>query len=381
VGRALAVAIDRHGGGTSQSARLTDIRGRCRAASEFHDGEERESEVFDGVHAERLFTLPKPVATNPAYRWQWRQNKAVPNHERLPNWQVSLDHVASSGQVIDWRWVAAFVAVQFCGTAPAAEVCRFAGTTDYAGHVAVTTAVTSEGGATVVDVAAAFESTSMFLFGVRYLLEEVSIWRGGRLENVAVNSRYLLGRRIVRQQWDEFRRAADGMQAERVQAKTLAAFRRRHPGFVQHWDPATFGQPWLRDYPSAPPERRIDLDLHASPVPSALRSPLAMSFYWIRWLPHSAQDVPVFLPGFKADRLVGVPLAPMPVAEGTVWRAVLHYASLSERHPSTAAALVSPDEHLLRITFELHTVHGSGRGDIEQQGCDGSPVPPGGEHR
>jgi hypothetical protein len=71
----------------------------------------------------------------------------------------------------------------------------------------------------------------MSLFGMHYLLEEVSIWREGQLENVAVNSRYLLGHRIVRQQWDDFRRSAEGMQAERVQAKTLADFRRQHPGF------------------------------------------------------------------------------------------------------------------------------------------------------
>jgi hypothetical protein len=89
------------------------------------------------------------------------------------------------------------------------------------------------------------------------------------------------------------------LQAERVQAKTLSDFQRQHPGFVQHWDPATFGQPWLHDYPSAPPERRIDLDLHDTPSLSALRSPLALAFYWVRWLPQTRQDVPVFLPGFK----------------------------------------------------------------------------------
>jgi hypothetical protein len=221
----------------------------------------------------------------------------------------------------------------------------------------------------------------MFLFGVHYLLEEVSIWRGGKLENVAVNSRYLLGRRIVRQLWDEFQRATDGMQAERVQAKTLADFRRRHPGFVQHWDPTMFGQPWLSDYPSAPPERRIDLDLHVTPVPPALRSPLAMAFYWVRWLPHAGQDVPVFLPGFKTDRLVEVPVAPAPASSGTLWRAVLHYPALSQHEASTATALVSPDAHLLRIAFELHTAFGSGRGEIDQLGCEGSPVPPSGKSR
>ncbi len=278
--------------------------------------------------------------------------------------------------VVDWPWLAAFVAAQICGAASADEVCRFAGRTDYAGHVAVTTAVTASGDRTIVDVATTFDSTSMFLFGVHYLLEEVSTWRGGQLENVAVNSRYLLGHRIVRQQWDEFRRAADGMQGERVQAKTLSDFRRRHPGFVQHWDPATFGQPWLRDYPTAPPERRIDLDLHGAPLPPALRSPLAMAFYWVRWLPQARRDVPIFLPGFKADRLVDVPVAPVPSAEGTVWRTVLRYPSLSERDPSTASAMVSHDHHLVRITFELHTVYGSGRGEIYLQGCDGSSARP-----
>ena len=278
--------------------------------------------------------------------------------------------------VIDWRCAVVFIAAQFCGIASATELCRFAGNTDYAGHVAVTTTVTASSDRTIVDVAATFNSTSMFLFGVHYLLEEVSTWHGGQLESVAVNSRYLLGHHIVRQQWDEFRRTADGMQGERVQAKTLADFQRRHPGFVQHWDPATFGQPWLHDYPSAPPERRIDLDLHGAPLPPALRSPLAMAFYWVRWLPQAGRDVPVFLPGFKRDSLVEVPLAPAPSMEGTAWRTVLHYPSLRERDASTAAASVSPDHHLLRIAFELHTVYGSGRGEITQQDCEGLAVAP-----
>jgi hypothetical protein len=269
--------------------------------------------------------------------------------------------------------ITVIVAVQICGKASAAEVCRFTGRTDYSGRVAVTTVVTDVRDSTVVDVASTFDSSSMFLFGVHYLLEEVSIWRGNQLQDVAVNSRYLLGHHIVRQQWDQFRRAADGMQAERVQAKTLADFRSQHPGFVQHWDPATFGQPWLRDYPSAPPERRADLDLHVSPVPPTLRSPMAMAFYWVRRLPQAAQDVPVFLPGFKSDRLVEVQVAPAPAATGMLWHTVLHYSALSEHEPSIAEALVSPDHHLLRIEFQLHTMYGSGRGEIDQQGCDGSP--------
>jgi hypothetical protein len=277
------------------------------------------------------------------------------------------------------HWLIAAITALVCGTASADEVCRFTGNTDYAGHVLITSAVTATGDRTIVDVAATFDSSNMFLFGVRYLLEEVSIWRSGQLQDVAVNSRYLLGHRIVRQLWDEFQRDANGMQAERVAAKTLADLRRQHPGFVQHWDPATFGEPWLRDYPAALPERRTDLDLHATPFPPALRSPLALALYWVRWLHHVGHDIPVFLPGFKADRLIEVPIAPAPAAAGTAWRAVLRYPSLSERQDSTASGLVSSDHHLLRIEFELHTLYGSGRGEIALQGCDGSPVPPGGE--
>jgi hypothetical protein len=187
--------------------------------------------------------------------------------------------------------LASSIAVWLCrAEAFAAEVCHFTGTTDYAGHVTVTTDAAATAGVTRIDVAAAFESTTMFWLGVRYLIEEVSTWRAGHLESVAVNSRYLLGNYIVRQQWDKFERSADGFQAHRVQAKTLADFRLRHPNFVQHWDPATFRQPWLDDYQSASPERRADLDLRGSPLPSGLRSPLAMAFYWIRWLPRGDQS-------------------------------------------------------------------------------------------
>jgi hypothetical protein len=85
---------------------------------------------------------------------------------------------------------ASVVAIHFCSTAaPAAEVCRFSGTTDYSGHVAVTTRVAASGGVTQVDVAATFYSSAMFWFGMHYLVEEVSSWRDGQLQGVAVNTR------------------------------------------------------------------------------------------------------------------------------------------------------------------------------------------------
>ena len=260
--------------------------------------------------------------------------------------------------------------------ASAEEVCRFVGTTDPAGRIVVTTDVAATDGVTKVDVAASFESTTMFWLHIEYLVEELSVWRAGELDSVAVNSRYLLGKHIVRQQWDEFQRDRDGLQAFRVQAKTLADFRRKHPGFVQHWDPATFGQPWLRDYPSASPERRADLDLKASPLPSGLRSPLAMAFYWVRWLPHRSLDVPVFLPGFKRDRLVDVSITATTSLGGTAWRAPLQYPALSETAASTATAWTSPDGHLLQLAADVHHPSGSGRGLIKHESCEGTAVVP-----
>ncbi|MGC1411291.1 MAG: hypothetical protein WA864_20395 [Acetobacteraceae bacterium] len=273
--------------------------------------------------------------------------------------------------------LAGMIAVQLCSAeAFAAEVCHFTGNTDYDGHVAVTTAVAATGGVTRVDVIANFESTTTFWLRLHYMLEEVSSWRGGELENVAVNSRYLIGNHIVRQQWDDFQRDHDGMLGHRVQAKNLGDFRHKHPGFVQHWDPATFGQPWLRDYPAASPERRADLDLKGSSLPSGLRSPLAMAFYWVRWLPHDGQEVPVFLPGFKADRLVDLPITAARAPDGTLWKTPLRYPALSKTPTSEATAHISSDGHLLQLAFELHEARGSARGVINQVGCEGAPVAP-----
>ena len=276
-----------------------------------------------------------------------------------------------------WSLFAGVVAIHFCSiAATAAEICHFTGTTDYSGHMAVTTRVATNGDATQVDVATAFDSSTMFWFGVRYLLEEVSSWRNGQLESVATNTRYLVGDRIIRQQWDDFQRGAAGLQAYRVQAKNLADFRRRHPGFVQHWDPTTFGQPWLSDFPAASPERRVDLDLKGAPLPAQLSSPLAMAFYWVRWLRHGSRDIPVFLAGFKTEPLVDLPIASVGSPAGTLWQASLHYHTLRDSPSSTVSALISPDGHLLRIAFELHTFWGSGQGIITQNGCAGTPVVP-----
>lgn len=276
--------------------------------------------------------------------------------------------------------LAGLVAARMCPVpASAAEVCRFAGTTDHAGHVAVTSEVSATDGVTKVDVAVTFDATTMLWLPIRYLVEEISTWRSGTLASVAINTRYLAGGHVVRQQWDAFQPGADGLQARRVQAKTLADFQRRHPGFVQHWDPATFGQPWLPDYQFAAAERRADLDLKGATLPPGLRSPLALAFYWIRWLPRDGADVPVFLPGFKHEPLVRVSIAAAPSTSGLKWRAPLHYAALNETPASTATAWTSSDGHLLQLAFEVNGPQGSARGQIHQEGCQGAPVAPAGQ--
>jgi hypothetical protein len=257
-----------------------------------------------------------------------------------------------------------------------AEACRFAGTTDPSGKVAVTADVTGTNNTTQVDIAATFETTTMFWFPIHYLVEEVSIWRSGELETVGVNTRYLVGSHIVRQTWDLFKRDRDGMQGYRVQAKSRTDFQRRHPGFARHWDPSTFGQSWLDDYSAASPERRADLDLTTSPVSSNLLSPLALAFYWVRWLPPGALDKAVFLPGFKADKLVDVPMTAAAWNGGTVWRTHLRYPVLSKAPPSIATAWMLADRHLLQLALDLHEPRGAGSGTLTQEGCDGPPVVP-----
>jgi hypothetical protein len=274
-------------------------------------------------------------------------------------------------------FTAALTAAQFCAAGASAEVCRFTGTTSHDGHVAVTASVDASDGVTKVDVDLAFDATWMFWFRFRYLVEEISTWRNDRMQSLAVNTRYLVNDRIIRQQWDAFQRSPDGLQAQRVQAKTLGDFRRRHPGFVQHWDPATFGSPWLQDYPAAAPERRADLDLNGEPLPDGLSSPLAMAFYWIRWLPRGGDEVAVFLPGFKADKLVNVPVGPAS-PDGKQRQAVLRYPVLSKAPVSTATAVTSPDGRLLQLAFDVHEPGETARGVVQNTGCQGSPVKPAG---
>ena len=260
----------------------------------------------------------------------------------------------------------------------ASEICHYAGKTDYDGKVAVTTKVAATGDVTTVHVVIVFSATTMPWFPLHYLVEERSTWRDGALDDLAANTRYSVGDHIVRQQWDYFRRGPDGLRAYRVQGKTEAKFERKYPGFARHWSVAAFGEPWVGDYQAASPDRRPDLDLGREALSPHLRTPFAMAFYWVRWLPRGGTDAEVFLPGFKTDKLVHLSLASSAAPHGTTWHAPLHYVALSESPPSSAMAVITPDLHLARLAFELHGSAGSAHGLIRQQDCEGQPVVPGG---
>ena len=275
-------------------------------------------------------------------------------------------------RVLETSFAAAALMV-VAGGASAHEVCRFVGTTDHSGRIAVVTDVATAGFTTTVDVRVEFEAAPMLWPAILYRAEELSTWRAGELERVAVNNRYFAGGHVVRQQWDEFERGADRMEARRVQAKSLAELAYTHPSFVRHWDVAAFGVPWLTDYWASSPERRPDLD--GSPLSPGLRTPLAMAFYWVRSLPNGGQEVPVFLPGFKARQVVRLPITSAAWAGGLVWETPLRYPALKERPVSTATAWTSTDGHLLQLAFELHSWSGSARGLIHQGSCDGSVAP------
>jgi hypothetical protein len=263
--------------------------------------------------------------------------------------------------------------------ATASEVCRFEGTTSHAGRVAVRTEVATADGQTVVDVALSLRASVWWILDIQYLTEEVSTWRGGELRAVAVNNRTIADGRVVRQQWDVFTPGAGSLAGSlegwRVQAKTLAEFRRKHPGFARHWTPASFGGAWLQDYAAARPERRPDLDLPRAAMPPGLRTPLAMAFYWTRWTPPGGQAVPVFLPGFKRDARVDLAVTPAGPLSGAwqLWRVPLRHPALGAGAPSEAEAWVSPDRHLLQLAFDLHARQGVARGVVRAAGCQGVP--------
>ena len=249
--------------------------------------------------------------------------------------------------------------------AGAAEVCRYAGATSHSGRVAVRAEASEARGLLTLDVTARLDAKYLWFWTVQYLAEEISTWRAGELQSVAVNNRTIINGRPSRQQWDVLTRGPDGLVASRVQSRSLPEFRRRHPAFAGHWDPSQFGQPWLPDYPAAQPERRPDLDLAQSAMPLRTRTPYALAFYWSRWLPEAGGTVPVFMPGWKRDARLDAQVAP---AGPGRWRMTLRHPGLGAA-PSSAEAVVSADHQLQRLSFDVRAAAGSGQGWVDRAEC------------
>ena len=271
------------------------------------------------------------------------------------------------------RFLVCVLLAQPCVETLAAEICRFVGTTDHAGHVSIVTTARAAADKTVrVDVTVQFEATTALWLHLRYLVEEVSEWRNGTLLRLDANTRYLFAGHVVRQQWDEFRRTREGLRAYRIEGKRPAEFRQQYPGFAQHWDLTSFGLDWLNDFSSAAPVRRPDLDLGRSTLSAEVQPPFALAVYWVRFLRPNQQHAQVFLPGFKADKLADLSLTPVSAAPGRVWHSELHHPYLDAAPPSTATAQISADGHLRLLSFDLHGSAGSAAGTLHQAGCTGN---------
>ena len=263
------------------------------------------------------------------------------------------------------RVVLAAALLALAPAAEAAEVCTYTGAASHDARATVRTEASEAGGLLTLRVLVRVQAEPWW-WSVNYLMEEISTWRGGELQSVALNTRYILDGRVRRQQWDVLARTPEGLQAQRVQSTSLPEFNRRHPRFAGHWDPARFGQSWLPDYPAAGPERRTDLDLPRAGMPPGLRTPLALMFYWSRFLPPGNEVVPVFLPGWKRDARADEPVAA--VAPGR-WRMTLRHPAVGAG--SWAEVAVSPDHRLLRLTFAVRARVGNGEGWVSLEGCAG----------
>jgi hypothetical protein len=260
----------------------------------------------------------------------------------------------------------------------AGETCRWTGTTSYSGRADVEAKSTTARGETTIDVTARVAARSFGVISWQYLYQEIGIWRNGALRQVAVNHRYSVAGVVRRQQWDVFDRSPSGMIAWRAQAKTLSDFQVKHPGFVDHWGLASFGEPWLADYPAARPERRADLDLTADAMPPDLGTPLALAFHWIRWAGQESRTVPVFLPGFKHDKRTDIRTVSLGIGAGGLLhlRAEVRYPGLSKTEPSTGDAWISTDHRLVRAEFDARSDRGNAQGALRLDACTGDPSTP-----
>jgi hypothetical protein len=304
-----------------------------------------------------LPTQPAPVDSKQKRHYGAERQVALGKAQEMV-WQAALQ-----------RTFMATVSFMLLYDAASAEVCQFTGTTDPSGTISVISSVETANGVTKVDVSATYDTTAYLFFHVHYLVNEITLWQGDQLQTIGINTRYLLGSHVIRQTWDVFHRDNASMRGYRVQGKTLADFERKHRGFVRYWDPTTFGRPWLDNFEAAVPERRADLDLVRSASSPKLQTPFAFTFYSIRMLRPGAAEQTIFLPGFKGEKLLTLPLTSSRSNAGVVWQAIIKYSNFSTTEVSTVTANIAPDRHLKWIEMDLHDKRVDAKGALTLQSC------------
>jgi len=156
------------------------------------------------------------------------------------------------------------------------------------------------------------------------------------------------------------------MAGYRVQAKTLDDFKVRHPGFVRHWDPASFWAAMvagLRGRATRTARRpRSTPDRDARPTSG---TPLPLAFFWSAGRGACANH-PGVSAGFKQDERADIRV----VSRGRDANGLLHLHSavrspqLSETEASTGDAWISADHHLVRVTFDARGERGNAQGEV-----------------
>ncbi len=250
------------------------------------------------------------------------------------------------------------LAALLLATTPArAATCTYTGTSSYNGHITATVTDTETPAGLTIDVRIRLDATPWHLWPVQFLAQELSTYRGGTLQSVAINGRWSSGGTLRRQYWDVFTPTPTGLTAQRIQVKRQADLERRHPPFAPYWNPATFAQPWLPTFATATPDRRPDLDLPTTQIPPGLKTPLALALYWSRQpLP---KTIPIFLPGWKHDaRLTGTTTQPGPITRLTLPHPALDASSSIE---------TTQNPHTLHL--QAQTTAGDGEATLRQIEC------------
>lgn len=243
--------------------------------------------------------------------------------------------------------------------APAvAATCTYTGTSSYNGRLTATVTDTETSAALQIDVRIRLDATPWHLWPVQFLAQELSTYRNGTLQSVAINGRWSSGGTLRRQYWDVFTPSYTGLIAQRIQVKRESDLERRHPSFAPYWNPATFAQPWLPTFNIAAPDRRPDLDLPTAQIPPGLKPPLALALYWSRQ--PLAPTIPIFLPGWKHDaRLTGTT-----THTGQTTRLTLPHPALSP------ASFIETTQNPHALHLQAETTAGDGEATLIQTHCE-----------